>query len=200
MYNFTNGAEKWRSALEKMLNYHDFQFYPVAKGKVMVEPCEDPKDPKDLCNYDQESFKAYLSRWLGVTSQLAPVFHDRIMTTLQFSAVRAAQTCTGGSQFSPEHACGMRWWQDGFDGKGGVGPQMAALNIVSVLNADRVPPPYSNTTGGTSQGNPSLGSGDDSSRLPIFETDITKADKAGAAILTIAVMVAWCLAGWWMIK
>jgi hypothetical protein len=184
MYNFTNGAEKWRSALEKMLNYHDFQFYPVAQGQVMVEPCEDPN----------------LSRWLGVTSQLAPVFHDRIMTTLQFSAVRAAQTCTGGSQFSPEHACGMRWWQDGFDGKGGVGPQMAALNIVSVLNADRVPPPYSNTTGGTSQGNPSLGSGDDSSRLPIFETDITKADKAGAAILTIAVMVAWCLAGWWMIK
>ena len=78
---------------------------------------------------------------------------------------------------------------------------MSALNIISVLNVDRVPPPYSISTGGTSKGDPGLGSGDDSTRLPIFDqSDITTADKAGAAILTILVVVMWCGGGWWMIK
>lgn len=197
MYNFTNGEEKWKTAIDKMLNKHYEKFYPDDKGKTMAEPCEH----NDICNFDQESFKAYLGRWLGVTVQLAPAFRDRIMGPLQHSAVRAAQTCNGPSQHNGgDYQCGMRWWKDGYDNKPGVGPQMSALNIISVLNVDRVPPPYTHQTGGTSQGNPSLGSGDDSTRLPIFETDITTADKAGAAILTFVVLAVWIGGGWWMIK
>ena len=155
MYNFTNGGEKWKTAVDKMLSKHDFQFYPGDKLGVMTEPCEH----HNVCDADQESFKAYLARWLGVTIQMAPIFHDRIMAKLQLSAVRAAQTCVGPSQHNGgSYQCGMRWWQDGYDGKGGVGPQMTALNVISVLNVDRAPPPYSSSTGGTSQGNPSLGS------------------------------------------
>ena len=79
----------------------------------------------------------------------------------------------------------MKWYATGFDGIGGVGPQMTALNVISVLNAQRVPPPYSRDTGGTSEGNPGLGSGNDDDRLPKFQSEITTGDKAGAAILTI---------------
>lgn len=98
----------------------------------------------------------------------------------------------------------MRWTDTGFFDDGalqpaGVGPQMTALNVISVLNVDRVPPPYSSKTGGTSQGNPGLGVGNDDTRLPIYQKDITTGDKAGAAIVTI-IMVALTLGGaYWLL-
>ncbi|OAL51730.1 hypothetical protein IQ07DRAFT_620447 [Pyrenochaeta sp. DS3sAY3a] len=196
MYNYTNGAEKWRTALTNFLNKTE-RFYPEQLKSVMYEICE----PKDLCDADQESFKAYLARWLAVAIQMAPFTHDIIMPRLQHSAVAAAQTCEGPSQHNGgPHQCGMRWYWDGFDGKGGVGPQMTALNIISVLNVDRVPPPYSSNTGGTSQGNPGLGSGSNAGQEPIFQTEITTGDKAGAAIITILVLGFTLSGAWWMVK
>ena len=94
----------------------------------------------------------------------------------------------------------MRWYKDGFDGFGGIGPQMSALNTVVVLNAPHAKPPVTNATGGTSSGNPTLGTGDDQRRIPVELTKATAGDKAGAAILTIIVATAWCGAGWWMVK
>ncbi|RYN19637.1 Mannan endo-1,6-alpha-mannosidase [Alternaria arborescens] len=181
MYNYTNGAEKWRTELTKFINKVAI-FFPEEKGGVMVEICE----ANQVCDADQESFKAYLARWLGITMQMAPEFTPQILPKLQKSAVAAAQTCEGPSQHNGgPHQCGMKWYATGFDGIGGVGPQMTALNVISVLNAQRVPPPYSSNTGGTSEGNPGLGSGNDDDRLPKFQSEITTADKAGAAILTI---------------
>jgi hypothetical protein len=213
MYNYTKGGEKWKTALNQYLDKLD-RFYPEDKGFVMAEPCEH----NVICNADQESFKAYLARWLGVTIQMAPIMHDKIMPRLTKSAVRAAQTCVGPSQHNGgPYQCGMRWYVDGFDGKGGVGPQMTALNIISVLNVNRVKAPiYSSDNGkcskcslqpctdfcegGTSQGNPNLGTGDDASRLPVFEDDITTGDKAGAAIVTVFVVVLWAYVGYWMVS
>ncbi|KAH8725482.1 carboxyl transferase domain-containing protein [Phaeosphaeriaceae sp. PMI808] len=195
MYNYTKGGAKWKKALDGFISKTD-RFFPDDKGKVMVEPCEH----NDICNADQESFKAYLSRWLGVTMQMAPYTIPTIMPRLELSAQRAAQTCVGPSNHNGgNYQCGMRWWKDGFDGKIGVGPQMTALNTIAVLNAPSTKAPYSSDTGGTSQGNPSLGSGDDANRLPVFETKITTADKAGAAILTILLVVFSVVGGWWML-
>jgi hypothetical protein len=198
MYNYTNGAEKWKTRLTNFIKKQGDMFYPEDKGAVMVEICE----ALDVCNADQESFKAYLARWLGITLQMAPFTHDLIMPQLQHSAVRAAQTCVGPSNHNGgDYQCGMRWWKDGYDGKYGVGPQMAALNMISVLNAERVAPPYTGDTGGTSQGNPGLSTGDDSAKLPVYDDDdVTTADKAGAAILTIIVMLFVLGGGWWMIS
>ncbi|KAH9861372.1 hypothetical protein J1614_011118 [Plenodomus biglobosus] len=195
MYNYTNGAEKWKTALTQFIGKTDM-FYPADKGGVMVEVCE----AKTLCNADQESFKAYLARWLGNAIQMAPFTHDLIMPKLQVSAKAAAQTCEGPSKHNGgDHQCGMKWWSPGFDGIGGVGPQMTALNVISVLNVDRVPPPYSSTTGGSSEGNPNLGTGNDDDRLPIHESDITTADKAGAAIVTILIAVFTLGGAYWML-
>jgi len=185
MYNYTNGADKWRNELTKFINKVAI-FFPEDKGGVMVEICE----ANIVCDADQESFKAYLARWLGITMQMAPEFTPQIMPKLQKSAVAAAQTCEGPSDHGGgNHQCGMSWWKQGWDNIKGVGPQMTALNVISVLNAQRVPPPYSRDTGGTSEGNPGLGSGNDADRLPKFQSEITTGDKAGAAILTILMFV-----------
>lgn len=196
MYNFTNGDQKWKTELDKFIDKTGI-FFPEDKGGVMVEICE----AKQLCDADQESFKAYLARWLGITVQMAPYTTDKIMPILQKSAVAAAQTCEGPSQHNGgPHQCGMKWWNQGFDGIGGVGPQMTALNVISVLNAPRTPAPYSSRTGGTSQGNPGLGNQNDADRLPIYQDDITTADKAGAAILTIILVCLTAATAWLMLK
>lgn len=195
MYNYTNGAEKWRAALERHLNQTD-RFFPEYYRGIMTEICE----AKELCDTDQESFKAYLSRWLGVCMQMAPWTAATIMPRLQTSAKAAAQTCVGPSQHGAgNYACGMRWWWDGFDGVQGVGQQMTALNTMVVLNAQRVPPPYTKETGGDSKGDPSLGTGSVDDDLPKLHQDpVTAGDKAGAAILTILVVAFVFGGGWWL--
>lgn len=196
MFNYTDGAEKWKTALTKMIEKSHAMFYPEDKGSIMVEPCEQP----DLCDADQESFKAYLGRWYGTAMQMAPFTIDLIMPKLQQSAIRAAQTCEGPSQHNGgNHQCGMKWYVDGYDGKYGVGPQMTALNVISVLNAPRVPAPYTSKTGGTSQGDPGLGNGNQADTLPIYGDDITTADKAGGAIVTLIVGVLMLGGTWWII-
>ncbi|KAL5120813.1 hypothetical protein ACEQ8H_001294 [Pleosporales sp. CAS-2024a] len=197
MYNYTNGADKWKTALTQYINKSFDKFYPDDKGAIMVEPCEQ----LGVCNADQQSFKAYLSRWYGNAMQMAPFTYDLIMPTLQKSAVRAAQTCNGASQHNGgDYQCGMRWYMDGYDGKYGVGTQMTALNTISILNAARVPAPFTGSTGGTSQGDPGLNSGGSTKDLPIYHEDVTTSDKAGAAILTLIMAVAWAGGAWWMIK
>lgn len=197
MYNYTNGADKWKTALTNFIDKSGDMFYPADKGGIMVEPCEQLA----ICNYDQESFKAYLGRWLGTSLQMAPFTYDLIWPKLSESAIRAAQTCNGASQHNGgDFQCGMRWYMDGYDGKYGVGPQMSALNIISVLNAARAPAPYTGHTGGTSQGDPGLNTQDDPKRLPIFKEDITEGDKAGAAIVTVILVVLSICGAWWMIK
>ncbi|KAF1838246.1 glycosyl hydrolase-like protein [Decorospora gaudefroyi] len=195
MYNYTNGAEKWKTHLGQFLN-KSMMFYPEDKGGVMVEICE----ANTVCDADQQSFKAYLARWLGVTAQMAPEFAPIIMPRLRTSAVAAAQTCQGPSQHGAgDYLCGEKWYHQGWDGIGGVGTQMTALNVISVLNAERVPPPYSGDTGGTSRGNPGLGTNNHDDRLPKFENEITTGDKAGAAIVTIIVAVLFLGGAWWML-
>lgn len=200
MHNYTNGTKKWTTALTNYLNKTE-QFYPEDKGSVMFEACETygtKEIDKRGCDADQQSFKTYLARWLGVTIQMAPFTHDLIMSRLQHSAVRAAQTCEGPSINNGEpHQCGLRWYMDGFDGFGGISEQMAALSIISVLNVDRVSPPLSNSTGGTSRGNPGLGT--DVNDFLLLGSPIATRDKAGAAILTMFAIALIMGGGWWMI-
>lgn len=187
MYNYTNGADKWKTTLNNFLNSSNQLFpQPAPVDGVMYEVCEYTA----ACNTDQLSFKAYLSRWLAVTVQVAPFTHDQIMTKLSHSAVQAAQTCVGPSPKGGGNVqCGSRWYWDGYDNIGGVGPQMTALNTIVTLNVDRSKTPYTSKTGGTSQGNAGLNSGNTNQALPEVLAPVTTADKAGASILTILLVV-----------
>lgn len=145
------------------------------------------------CNIDQQSFKGYLARWMGVTAKIAPFTYDLIMPTLRASAEGAARACSGDN-----NACGLRWTESKFDGKVGVGEQMSAVEIFQVNLIDKVPGPVTQKKGGISEGDPSAGTGTQSTAIE-FST-ITTGDKAGAGLVTSIILL--CMFGgvWWMVK
>lgn len=108
------------------------------------------------------------------------------MPKLRASAKAAAEQCNG-----PDNACGLRWNQHSkYNGKTGVGEQMAAMNIFQVHLIDRVKPRVTNTTGGTSQGDPDAGTGtSDEVAVGLDGPPITTGDRVGAGILTAIVVI-----------
>lgn len=142
------------------------------------------------CSTDMYSFKSYLTRWLAQTTQLAPFTRDTIMPVLKTSAVAAAKQCSGGTN---GRTCGLSWSKGtDWDGTHGVGQQMAAMsvvftNLLQFNNGVDIGPPLTNSSGGTSVGNPNAGS--QSVSDPEAITPATTADKAGAGILTTIVLV-----------
>ncbi len=134
------------------------------------------------------SFKGYLHRWLATTAQLAPFVHDRIMATLRTSTQAAVAQCTGGDN---GRTCGFLWSSGAYDGTTGVGQTMNVLAAVSSLLIDEASGPVTNTTGGTSVGDPDAGSGSEDDPSPL--SPITTGDRIGAGILTAAVLT--CMTG-----
>jgi mannan endo-1,6-alpha-mannosidase len=126
---------------------------------------------------------------MAATTKVAPWTADQILPLLASSAVAAAQTCVGGAD---GNQCGTKWTQAGWDGTLGVGQQMSALEVIQSNLIKKVSGPVSNSTGGTSQGNPSAGTG--TTVHVKAPHQITTGDKAGAGILT-AVVVASLLGG-----
>jgi len=122
LYNITSGAEQamWQQRVQELLNGALANFFPqqYGGGKVMVEiQCE----PTSVCNNDQTSFKAYLARWMAVTSLLAPFTASTIKPLLASSAMGAAGQCVGGSN---GRMCGRQWYTTTWDGSSGVGQQV----------------------------------------------------------------------------
>ena len=124
MYNLTGGNSTWETRVTQILNGACLVFFPTAApyqatgGNVMVEiECE----PKSICSSDQSSFKAYLTRWMAVTSVLAPFTQGQILPRLKASATGAAGQCDGGTN---GRMCGRQWWTTTWDGSQGVGQQV----------------------------------------------------------------------------
>ncbi|RMZ74919.1 hypothetical protein DV738_g5682, partial [Chaetothyriales sp. CBS 135597] len=114
MYNYTNGSSTWDYRVNLILNSTFTLFFPEKYGgNILFEvQCE----ATQVCDQDQKSFKAYVSRWLAVTSVLVPSTWDRIKTKLQGSAQGAAAQCSG-----PNNACGLQWYSSTYEGTTGVG-------------------------------------------------------------------------------
>lgn len=150
------------------------------------------------CNNDQRSFKSIFSRCLGQTSVLIPSLADTIDPLIQGSAEAAAKSCTGGSD---GHTCGLNWFLGSWDGKYGLGEQMSALEVIQNLLIHDRPAPYTNDTGGTSQGDASAGTSSSSSSANLEEDDltITGKDKAGSGIITAVVLAVLVGGSVWMI-
>lgn len=101
-----------------------------------------------LANFVVASFYA---RWLAKTAILAPYSSDVIYSRLADSAVGAANSCTGQAQSLTGNqqgvggvsalACGSRWYTGSFDGIGGFGQQLSALEVVQALLANSSAPP-----------------------------------------------------------
>ncbi|KAK4635555.1 Mannan endo-1,6-alpha-mannosidase DCW1 [Fulvia fulva] len=194
MWNKTEDAEqaKWEGRLRGLLDTTTRIFF---QNNVMYEvACE----PSSNCNIDQQSFKAYLTRWMAATTKVVPWTHDIIMPLIQQSAQACAKTCSGNSPVDQSGtACGTKWTQDTWDNTFGVGQQMNALEVFQSNLIDAVAGPLGNDTGGTSKGDPSAGSGGDRSLAP--QAAITTSDRAGAGILTALVLVGLVGGAWWMV-
>jgi mannan endo-1,6-alpha-mannosidase len=165
------------------------------KNGIMYEwICEDSND----CNYDQQSFKAYLSRWMAATTKVASWTADTIMPLLRSSAEAAAKQCSGTGDY--EHMCGLRWQDQGtWDGTSGVGEQMAAMEIFQSNLVHLTAGPLTPDTGATSKSEPSAGNPDSTGTAPPL-SPITTGDKAGAVILTLLVISGTLVGTWWLVK
>ncbi|KAL3424275.1 glycosyl hydrolase family 76 [Phlyctema vagabunda] len=181
MYNHTGGSEMWKARVDSLLNSTFNTFFP---DNIAYEiSCE----AKLSCTVDMFSFKAYLARWLAATTKMAPYTYDAIMLRLSTSARAAAAQCTGGNN---GRMCGLSWSSGQWDGTSGVGQQMAAMSVIFTnllaLRGD-IGLPVTNTTGGTSVGNNNAGAG--SVADPELAKPATSGDRAGAGILTTAVLL-----------
>ncbi|KAK0723891.1 glycosyl hydrolase family 76-domain-containing protein [Apiosordaria backusii] len=196
LYNYTTGPVQsiWRDRVDGLLNGTSVFFTGPNKDIMTEVACE----PVDLCDLDQQSFKAYLSRWMAATTKWAPWTYSRIKPLLQSSAMAAAGTCKGGSN---GRMCGLKWDQgEKWDGSTGVGQQMAAMEVVLGNMIGDVGAPVTDRKGGTSKGDPGAG-GQDMGRVdPLHSADawppVSSSGRAGAWILmllTIIGLVAGCV-------
>ncbi|KAI1464562.1 glycoside hydrolase family 76 protein [Daldinia caldariorum] len=195
MYNHTNGAEPWKTRLEGQAKSVASIFF---QDGILWEPsCE--KTPAK-CDTDQQVFKGHLSRWMALTSIIAPFTAETFTPLLKTSAQAAAKACTGPASSDykgPDGtACGFSWLDSSFDGITGVGEQMNAMQAVMAPLAHLAQAPYTSENGGSSQGNPNAGA-QDSSKIEQPRT-ITTGDKAGAGILT-ALALGGLMSGMWFV-
>lgn len=154
--------------------------------------CEGP----NTCDTDNYSFKAYLSRWMAASTKYAPFSYNLVMPKLRASAIAAVQQCSGGNN---QQMCGAKWTSGPtWDGTQGVGQQMSALEVIQANLINRVSGPVTNSTGGTSVGNPAAG-GPSNANPTLPQSAIQTRDRAGAGILTTLVLVLSVVGIWWMI-
>ncbi|KAI1494560.1 glycosyl hydrolase family 76-domain-containing protein [Biscogniauxia mediterranea] len=187
-------TEMWHERVDGLLNSTEEVFFygDSTQDRIMIEiACEGV----NLCDVDQQSFKAYLSRWMAATTKWAPWTFDRIKTLLQNSALAAAKQCTGGDN---GRMCGLKWANNSgqWDGTSGVGQQMAAMEVVLANMIQQAKAPVTNSTGGTSIGDPSAGGSDDGRFDPVGwqHGSIDGGDRAGAAICTLIVLASFLTA------
>jgi mannan endo-1,6-alpha-mannosidase len=190
MYNFTKGSQKWKTRVEGIISGAEV-FFSKEPPNVMTEvACES----NGKCNVDQQSFKAYLSRWMAATTKVAPFTYDILMPKLQASAQAAALQCSG-----PGNACGLRWTKGAeYDGTTGVGEQMSALEVFQSLLVPDSPGPANNVTG-TSKGDPAAGTTPDEESI-VAPSEITTGDKIGAGFLTTLILLGALGGAWWMVS
>ncbi|KAK3321945.1 glycosyl hydrolase family 76-domain-containing protein [Apodospora peruviana] len=189
MYNYTKAA-KWEARVLGLLNQTIEIFFP--NGIMIERGCE--LEDKMICNTDQHSFKGYMHRAMATAAQLYPKAHNPIMSVLKTSTEAAVKNCL------PDGTCGFRWTTDSYDGdvdNGPAGQVMSALAAVTTMLLDKqsIGAPVTNSTGGTSKGDPNAGSvpGILSSAPPA-----TTGEKAGAGILTAAILAVTMGALGWM--
>ncbi|KAI4620112.1 hypothetical protein J4E80_004638 [Alternaria sp. BMP 0032] len=132
MYDYTNGDSTWKDRTSGFLDHAELLFFSPYENAtdIMYEwACETGESGRH-CNLDQQSFKAYLSRFIAKTAMVAPFTKDKIVPLLKASAVGAAKACSGGTDGV---TCGSKWYTGSWDGTSGVGQQLSALEVTQAL-------------------------------------------------------------------
>ncbi|KAH9885191.1 glycoside hydrolase family 76 protein [Xylariomycetidae sp. FL2044] len=175
MYNYTDGSAEWQTRVEDLVGAIERVFF--VDGIAWEPTCED----SGHCTEDMLSFKGYVHRWMAVATQVAPFVKDKITSFLSTSTAAAVKQCTGGDN---GRQCGFHWKSGVYDGVTGAGQQMNVLGALCSMLLDDAQVPVTNSTGGTSGGNPNAGGSSSTNTV----SPITTGDRAGAGILTLVVM------------
>jgi mannan endo-1,6-alpha-mannosidase len=180
----TNGSALWEERVEGLLNSSSIFF---SNNVMMEQACE----ISNTCDTDQLSFKAYFSSWLAATTVLAPFTYNAIIAYLAPSAKAAAAQCTGGATGA---ACGFKWTAGAaYDGNPGLGQQMSALgaiqsSLIGIQGVQTAVAPVTNSTGGTSVGDPTAGVSS-ANKAGTMEIEVmTTQDKVAAGFLTVGIL------------
>ena len=187
----TQGDSTWQQHTNGILNASNIFF----KNDVMTEQaCEQA----GTCDTDQLSFKAYFSAWLASTTILAPFTSSSILPLLKASATNAAEQCSGGTGTQ----CGFKWTQGStYDGDTGLGQQMSALGAIQsslvTVPTENIVAPLTNSTGGTSVGDPTAGTTSQNQVATIAPA--TTAGRVGASFATVAIVSSVIGAGVFMV-
>ncbi|KAH7093074.1 glycosyl hydrolase family 76-domain-containing protein [Paraphoma chrysanthemicola] len=132
MFDYTGGDSTWKDRTSGFLKHAELLFFRPFENStdIMYEwACETGESGRH-CNLDQQSFKAYLSRFMAKTAVMAPFTKDTITKYLKASAIGAAKACSGGASGT---TCGSKWYTGSWDGTSGVGQQLSALEITQAL-------------------------------------------------------------------
>ncbi|KAF2841073.1 glycoside hydrolase family 76 protein [Patellaria atrata CBS 101060] len=191
MWN-TTSDEVWRQRTLSLMNATSVFFHREAVDVMYEVACEG----NGKCDIDQRSFKAYLARWMSATMKVAPFTADYILPKLRASALAAARQCSGGENGT---TCGLRWTQAAHDGSTGFSEQIAALEVFQNNLMAKVDGPVTEERGGTSRSDPTAGTRSRDMQVDPEHKEITTADKAGAAIITIMIVGGWSFLAYWMV-
>lgn len=187
--------EKWRPRVAGLLNRTIEHFFP--DGIMVERACE--LEDRVQCNVDQHSFKGYMHRAMATAAVVAPFTYELVSKTLRSSTAGCVSSCLA------DGTCGFRWTTGEYDGDvnhGPAGQEMSALAALSTLLIEQphvLNGPLTNSTGGTSVGDPNAGQKFQGLR-PL--RPITTGDRAGAGIVTAVVLasfvgsVVWMGMGW----
>lgn len=136
LYNYTNASDIWTIRTTGLLDAVATFLSPFSNStNIMFEAvCEEAL----TCNPDQQSFKAYLARWMAASTKVAPYTTAAISELLRVSAGGAALSCSGGSDNA---TCGSKWYVGEWDGIYGVGQQLAAMEVIQGLLLNSTEPP-----------------------------------------------------------
>ncbi|KAI9041442.1 glycoside hydrolase family 76 protein [Aspergillus affinis] len=193
MYNHTEDS-KWKDVVDGLLGVTLKTFFPQKYNGVMSETlCE----PNEVCNDNEILFKGLVVHWLAFISVIVPSTYDTIFPKLQASAQAAAQSCSGKGN----NTCGVRWYENKWDGWVGMEEQIIATSaIVSALVKNDKSGPVTSKTGGNSTSNPNAGDGDGDKDKTQMKP-ITTGDRAGAGILTVLFAGVWLgMVGWLLLN
>ncbi|KAK9457438.1 glycosyl hydrolase family 76-domain-containing protein [Dipodascopsis uninucleata] len=191
MYDYTNQSSTWKTRLDGLIS--SLEVFLYQDTNIVYEPACEPSSTSGStnCNIDQQSFKAYFGRFLGLTMQVAPYTKATLLPILQASSAAAVSTCNGGSDGV---TCGFSWLVGTYDGNYGLGEQMAALEVTQNLLSVSADAPYTASSGGSSKGDPSLGTG---AKISYKASNIATKDRVGAWIITFLISASMTLLCIW---
>ncbi|GFF49307.1 mannan endo-1,6-alpha-mannosidase DCW1 [Aspergillus lentulus] len=195
MYNYTNGNEQWLERVNGLLNSLLGTFCPNDKGGNILS--EVACEPIMTCDRNQIGFKGYTAMWLAHTAILVPSTATRIYPVLQGSALAISKQCSKQSG----NTCGIRWWQSTWDGfTPGLESQMAALGgITANLMYFKSTAPKTIDTNPDGKEDQIIATHEEETPLDMLPP-IGAADRAGAWILTVIIMVTAGGSVWWLVK